>query len=177
MTATTSSATAHEDGWAGEAIELQFGHPIRSFVLTLTAMAVVAVACWWFGVIAPRLDTTLGRVGGSTGSVIVTVTISNPTSLPVRLLGVDLRGRGLRIDRVVDGAEGSTQAFRPVRLASAEHRVVTLVGHGTRCGQDVSFSDGDLVIRARTALGITRSLQPSIGEYNLGASLTPCSHG
>ncbi len=163
------------DGWAGDTIALQFGHPIRSFALTLTALALVAVACWWFGLVAPRLETTLGPVGGGTDSVIVTVKISNPTAPSVRLLGVDLRARGLRIDRVVDGAEGSTRAFRPIRLASSEQRVVTLIGHATRCGQDVSFSDGDLVVRARTALGIRRSLRPSIGVYNLGSPLAPCS--
>lgn len=171
MTATTaSSGTADEDDpRSGDLFDLRSHHPIRSFVVTLAALAAVVLTCWWVGIFTPRLEVDNGPVGGGADNVFATFEVTNPTPLAVRVISVDLQGHNLHIDRVVDGNQQSTRSFNALRLGPSQRLSVTFIGHPTRCSEDVAFSDGDLQLVAKTALGITRTLRPTIGSYSQGA--------
>lgn len=159
MTTTTTPASA-------ELITLRFGHPIRSFVLTLSALAIVAVACWWMGLVAPRLGVSLSaRTMPGSGAVALTFEVSNPGPLPMSLLAVDVHAQGFRTDRTVDGDRRSNRLFRPVRLGPFEHRLVTTIFRRKTCQIPFEVSARAIALTARSPLGVTRTVRPTSQSY------------
>jgi hypothetical protein len=127
------------------------GRPVRTFVLVLSAVALLLIAVWWTGLAWPRL----GWDGGSFGQFDTrsnrgtsTVTVRNAGPLVVELVGAGVRAVGPRAFSATD------DSFDRVRLAAGESREVTVSYRAERCAHDpviVWFS-------VRTPSGVVRTV-------------------
>jgi hypothetical protein len=148
---------------APEATWRPTGHPVRWFVAACTALAVLATAVWWAGLLAPRLATgpDLGRkIDVAAGRAAVFVRLRNDGPLAVRVTGLSLTGvrdevldvRVLLPDPEPDtfgepGAQGSS-AFT---LEGGQAAEVQLTFPQDEC------PPGRLLVHARSAIGVARS--------------------
>lgn len=160
MTTTTADATSLADH--------DVGHPVRSFVLVLVALAVLLVGVQILGVAQLRVaySTTSGARQGS-GSMWQVVVIRNEGVMPVRILSISWPVTG--IDDAITGvlppgkdapthgsAAGTAPLSEPFTLDGGEQRGLVVSGV-ERCAG--SFGADPVRVRARTLVGIERTVE------------------
>lgn len=148
----------------GTSRELDLGHPVRSFVLILTAIAVGLVVLQLSGAVMPLVTHFEGQGGGGDygGRSSWAVVIRNDGLLPVRVESLawpTSKATNVRVDVLPRGVDVPGPPLPPPRGAATpftldrgEKRVVVVSGE-TTCAVLMA---GDLRMVVRPALGIDR---------------------
>ena len=153
MSGPTAAATAE--------VELDLGHPVRSFVVVLTVSGLLLLALQWTGAVHPQIQA--GETGSAelAGDTVVVIEVRNDGALPVRV--EDLRWPVERSADSVIGLAPSTSVpgGGSVSYALAPFVPFTLDGGasrwiGIRITPECSASLGSPRIRVRTATNLRR---------------------
>jgi len=176
-TAQGSSSTA------GAAAFAPSGHPVERFVAVLAVVALVLVAMWWSGAVAPRLSVSVSNrfdPQASTGEALVVVRNRGPLPARVRAPRAVERpepGGFQQPTRLVDTTPGGE-----VRLGAGESARFTVtylvdcaVAEATRTSRQGSVGpDLDLYLPVEGLLGVARSHRPRPSDHDLAELFRAC---